>query len=80
MCHALWRFERPTKASLFWTILCVIRPEPLGRGFGSGNASMSRPHLVDQHFAIAHFPLPLNTGQSIPRHHQPLATEPGGRE
>ena len=40
MCHALWRFERPTKASPFWTILFVIRPEPLGRGFGSGNASI----------------------------------------
>ena len=47
---------------------------------GLATPRLSRPHLVDQHFAIAHFPLPLDTGQSIPRHHQPLATEPGGRE
>ena len=58
MCHALWRFERPTKASLFWTILCVIRPEPLGRGFGSGNASIepttsSRSALRDRPLSFA---------------------------
>ena len=58
MCHALWRFERPTKASPFWTILCVIRPEPLGRGFGSGNASIepttsSRSALRDRPLSFA---------------------------
>src|SRR6516225_8591734 len=39
-----------------------------------------RPKLVDQHFAVAHFRLPLDAGQSIPRHHRPLATASGWRE
>ena len=58
----------------------VVSNEELHAARLSGKRLLALWNALPGVVAVAHFPLPLGAGQSIPRHHRPLATEPGGCE